>query len=105
MAQQDHHITDIRSGLVKHLSDTDPEETKEWLESFDGLVETQGTERAEYIVRSLLQRAGAKSVAVPMVTTTDYVNTSPSKDSSHSLVSSGSVSDRCFTNPLRISVM
>ena len=77
MAQQDHHITDIRSGLVKHLSDTDPEETKEWLESFDGLVETQGTERAEYIVRSLLQRAGAKSVAVPMVTTTDYVNTIP----------------------------
>ncbi|MFD1214720.1 pyruvate dehydrogenase (acetyl-transferring), homodimeric type, partial [Arthrobacter sp. GCM10027362] len=37
----------------------------------------RGTGRAQFIVRSLLQRAGAKSVGVPMVTTTDYVNTIP----------------------------
>ncbi|WP_146341534.1 pyruvate dehydrogenase (acetyl-transferring), homodimeric type [Nesterenkonia sp. NBAIMH1] len=67
----------IRSGLTNQLPDVDPEETGEWLESFDQLVETHGTERAEYIVRSLLQRAGAKSIGVPMVTTTDYVNTIP----------------------------
>ncbi|RII40923.1 pyruvate dehydrogenase (acetyl-transferring), homodimeric type, partial [Galactobacter valiniphilus] len=71
------HITDIRSGLTNHLSDQDPEETAEWIESFDGLIEAEGTERAQYIMRSLLQRAGAKSVQVPMVTTTDYVNTIP----------------------------
>uniref|UniRef100_UPI000479541A pyruvate dehydrogenase (acetyl-transferring), homodimeric type n=1 Tax=Arthrobacter castelli TaxID=271431 RepID=UPI000479541A len=35
------------------------------------------TERAQFIMRSLLQRAGAQSVGVPMVTTTDYVNTIP----------------------------
>ncbi|MGJ9371557.1 pyruvate dehydrogenase (acetyl-transferring), homodimeric type [Nesterenkonia sp. CF4.4] len=67
----------IRSGLTNQLPDLDPEETQEWLESFDQLVEFHGTERAEYIVRSLLQRAGAKSIEVPMVTTTDYVNTIP----------------------------
>ncbi len=71
------HISHIRSGLTSQLTDRDPEETAEWIESFDDLVETQGTERAQYIVRSLLQRAGAKSVGVPMVTTTDYVNTIP----------------------------
>ncbi|GAA4365199.1 pyruvate dehydrogenase (acetyl-transferring), homodimeric type [Paeniglutamicibacter cryotolerans] len=71
------HISHIRSGLTSQLPDRDPEETAEWIESFDDLVETQGTERAQYIVRSLLQRAGAKSVGVPMVTTTDYVNTIP----------------------------
>ena len=67
----------IRSGLVDQLPDLDPEETAEWLESFDQLVEVHGTERAEYIIRTLLQRAGAKSIGVPMVTTTDYVNTIP----------------------------
>ncbi|MGP7813448.1 pyruvate dehydrogenase (acetyl-transferring), homodimeric type [Glutamicibacter soli] len=71
------HISQIRSGLTYQLSDRDPEETQEWLDSFDALVETQGTERAQFIIRSLLQRAGAKSVGVPMVTTTDYVNTIP----------------------------
>ncbi|GAA1143120.1 pyruvate dehydrogenase (acetyl-transferring), homodimeric type [Nesterenkonia lutea] len=67
----------IRSGLTNQLPDGDPEETQEWLESFDQLVEFHGTERAEYIIRTLLQRAGAKSIEVPMVTTTDYVNTIP----------------------------
>ncbi|WP_149955448.1 pyruvate dehydrogenase (acetyl-transferring), homodimeric type [Zafaria cholistanensis] len=76
MAEEE-HISHIRSGLTSQLPDRDPEETAEWLESFDDLVETQGTERAQFIVRSLLQRAGAKSVGVPMVTTTDYVNTIP----------------------------
>jgi len=67
----------ILSGLTNQLPDRDPEETAEWLESLDTLIQEQGTERARYIMRSLLQRAGAQSVGVPMVTTTDYVNTIP----------------------------
>ncbi|MBM7050894.1 MULTISPECIES: pyruvate dehydrogenase (acetyl-transferring), homodimeric type [unclassified Rothia (in: high G+C Gram-positive bacteria)] len=59
------------------MKDIDPEETGEWIESFDELVEEHGTERAQFIVRSLLQRAGDKSIEVPLVTTTDYVNTIP----------------------------
>ena len=73
-AEESSHIL---SGLTNQMPDKDPQETAEWIESFDGLVETRGTERAEYIMRSLLQRAGTKSVGVPMVTTTDYVNTIP----------------------------
>ncbi len=67
----------ILSGLTNQLPDRDPEETAEWRESLDALIQEQGTERAQYIMRSLLQRAGARSVGVPMVTTTDYVNTIP----------------------------
>jgi pyruvate dehydrogenase E1 component len=67
----------ILSGLTAQLPDRDPEETAEWIESLDTLIKEQGTERAQYIMRSLLQRAGAQSVGVPMVTTTDYVNTIP----------------------------
>nr|WP_313817259.1 pyruvate dehydrogenase (acetyl-transferring), homodimeric type [Citricoccus sp.] len=73
-AEESSHIL---SGLTNQMSDKDPQETAEWIESFDGLVEERGTERAEYIMRQLLQRAGTKSVGVPMVTTTDYVNTIP----------------------------
>ncbi|WP_138443450.1 pyruvate dehydrogenase (acetyl-transferring), homodimeric type [Sinomonas susongensis] len=67
----------ILSGLTNQLPDRDPEETAEWIESLDALIEEHGTERAQYIMRSLLQRAGAQSVGVPMVTTTDFVNTIP----------------------------
>ncbi|MCU6482726.1 pyruvate dehydrogenase (acetyl-transferring), homodimeric type, partial [Arthrobacter sp. A2-55] len=67
----------ILSGLTNQLPDRDPEETAEWLESLDALIADRGTERAQFIMRSLLQRAGAQSVGVPMVTTTDYVNTIP----------------------------
>ncbi|MEV4902305.1 pyruvate dehydrogenase (acetyl-transferring), homodimeric type [Citricoccus sp. NPDC055426] len=73
-AEESSHIL---SGLTNQMPDKDPQETAEWIESFDGLVEARGTERAEYIMRHLLQRAGTKSVGVPMVTTTDYVNTIP----------------------------
>ncbi|PYI64057.1 pyruvate dehydrogenase (acetyl-transferring), homodimeric type [Arthrobacter livingstonensis] len=63
--------------MTNQLPDRDPEETAEWLESLDALIGDRGTERAQFIMRSLLQRAGAQSVGVPMVTTTDYVNTIP----------------------------
>ena len=69
--------TDILSGLTGQLPDNDPEETSEWVQSLDDLIRTEGTERAQFIMRTLLQRAGAHSVGVPMVTTTDYVNTIP----------------------------
>lgn len=46
------HISQIRSGLTYQLSDQDPEETQEWMDSFDSLVESQGTERAQFIIRS-----------------------------------------------------
>ena len=36
------HISHIRSGLTYQLSDRDPEETQEWMDSFDSLVEEPG---------------------------------------------------------------
>ncbi|MGP5218623.1 pyruvate dehydrogenase (acetyl-transferring), homodimeric type [Arthrobacter rhombi] len=54
---------------------SDPEETAEWLESFDGLVEARGTRHASDIMGSLWERASNRSVDVPRPLTTDYVNT------------------------------
>ena len=63
------------STLLDGLKDVDVEETQEWTESLEDLIKTHGTERAEYILRSLIQEAGKKGVEVPVLTKTDYINT------------------------------
>ncbi len=55
--------------------DRDPEETAEWQQSLDGLVATHGHERGREIMLSLLKRSKDLHLGVPMVPTTDYLNT------------------------------
>ncbi|MGA1838934.1 pyruvate dehydrogenase (acetyl-transferring), homodimeric type [Herbiconiux sp. 11R-BC] len=55
--------------------DSDPDETAEWNESLDALVAAQGHERARDIMLSLLKRSKELHLNVPMVPTTDYINT------------------------------
>jgi len=55
--------------------DRDPEETAEWQESLDDLVATHGHERGREIMLSLLKRSKDLHLGVPMVPTTDYLNT------------------------------
>ncbi|ARJ05512.1 pyruvate dehydrogenase E1 component [Cnuibacter physcomitrellae] len=55
--------------------DSDPEETAEWAQSLDALVEAQGHGRAREIMLSLLKRSKELHLNVPMVPTTDYINT------------------------------
>ena len=59
---------------VNHI-DTDPEETAEWQESLDALVAAQGHQRGREIMLSLLKRSKELHLGVPMVPTTDYINT------------------------------
>ena len=69
----------IREGVASYLPDIDPEETSEWLESFDELLERSGPARARYLMLRLLERAGEQRVAIPALTSTDYVNTIPTE--------------------------
>ena len=55
--------------------DLDPLETREWLDSFDALVEAEGPERATFLLKRLLDRARAKRVKLPPVFNTAYKNT------------------------------
>ena len=57
--------------------DSDPEETAEWLESFEGLLQSGGAARAGHILEVLGARAGSTATAAPGAITTDYVNTIP----------------------------
>jgi pyruvate dehydrogenase E1 component len=67
----------IRDGLAAHLPDIDPEETAEWLDSFDAVLDAAGQQRARYLMLRMLQRARERHVGVPSLTSTDYVNTIP----------------------------
>ncbi|HEX7321572.1 MAG TPA: pyruvate dehydrogenase (acetyl-transferring), homodimeric type [Mycobacterium sp.] len=69
----------IREGVASYLPDIDPDETSEWLESFDELLSRSGPERARYLMLRLLERAGEQRVAMPALTSTDYVNTIPTE--------------------------
>src|ERR1700693_408069 len=69
----------IREGVASYLPDIDPEETAEWLESFDDVLERSGQSRARYLMLRLLERAGEQRVAIPALTSTDYVNTIPTE--------------------------
>ena len=63
------------NGLLSQVPDIDPDETGEWLESFDGLVDERGGPRARYVLLNLLKRARERNVAVPTSLNTPYVNT------------------------------
>src|SRR4051812_40500716 len=67
----------ISDGLPSQLPDIDPEETAEWVESLDGVVDERGAQRARYVMLRLLERARERQVGVPPLTATDYINTIP----------------------------
>ncbi|MDN5892534.1 MAG: pyruvate dehydrogenase (acetyl-transferring), homodimeric type [Nocardioides sp.] len=67
----------IHEGLPTQLPDIDPEETREWLNSFDAMAEGRGRERARYLMLRLLERAREKQVGVPALRSTDYINSIP----------------------------
>jgi pyruvate dehydrogenase E1 component len=67
----------ISDGLPSQLLDLDPAETQEWRESLDAVVEHAGSNRARYLMLSVLQRARERQVGVPSLQSTDYINTIP----------------------------
>ena len=63
-----------------HINDQDPSETAEWQESLDQLVAAHGPQRGREIMLSLLKRSKELHLGVPMVPTTDYLNTIAAED-------------------------
>ena len=65
------------NGQPNYVPDIDAEETSEWLESIDDLIQTGGSKRARYILMSMEEHARRKGVETPPNLTTPYVNTIP----------------------------
>ncbi|MDC7233691.1 MAG: pyruvate dehydrogenase (acetyl-transferring), homodimeric type [Spirochaetales bacterium] len=55
--------------------DKDPEETGEWLEALEGVVEEEGSEKAHYLIQQLIDQARKQGIKVPYRATTPYINT------------------------------
>ncbi len=55
--------------------DGDPQETREWLEALDALIEAEGPARATFVLKQLLQHARTRRVPLPQVLNTPYLNT------------------------------
>lgn len=70
-----HESSPLINGLLSRVPDIDQEETQEWLESLDGLIDEKGGPRARYILLSMLRRARQLNVTVPQELNTPYVNT------------------------------
>ncbi len=67
----------IFDGYVHQIPDIDPEETEEWLDSLDAVVDERGKTRARYLLTKLLERAQEMQVSFPATVSTPYVNTIP----------------------------
>lgn len=67
----------IHEGMPTQLPDIDPDETTDWVESLDAMVDNRGRERARYVMLKLLERARERQVGVPALRSTDYINTIP----------------------------
>ena len=62
--------------------DANPQETVEWLEALDQVVEEIGEERAAFLLERLLDRAGSHGIGAVQKLTTPYINTIPAEEES-----------------------
>ncbi|MCS6811818.1 MAG: pyruvate dehydrogenase (acetyl-transferring), homodimeric type [Tepidimonas sp.] len=72
----------LQSPLI--APDADPQETREWLEALDAVIEREGPERAHFLLEQLLEEAREHSIDLPFSATTGYVNTIEPDEEEHS---------------------
>ena len=57
--------------------DIDPAETQEWLESLRAVVKADGSSRAGYLLKKVIDEAYTQGLTLPDTRTTPYINTIP----------------------------
>ncbi len=62
--------TDI---VAKH--DIDPAETQEWMEALQAVIAMEGSERASFLIETLLETARQSGLDIPFSANTPYINT------------------------------
>ncbi|OFZ87181.1 MAG: pyruvate dehydrogenase (acetyl-transferring), homodimeric type [Betaproteobacteria bacterium RIFCSPLOWO2_12_FULL_62_58] len=59
------------------LPDADPQETREWLEALESVLEHEGYDRAHFLLEKLVDRARRSGAYIPYNANTAYMNTIP----------------------------
>ncbi|HKE42575.1 MAG TPA: pyruvate dehydrogenase (acetyl-transferring), homodimeric type [Casimicrobiaceae bacterium] len=57
--------------------DIDPQETREWLDAIDGVIEHVGADRAHFLIERIIDQARRRGAHVPFSANTAYINTIP----------------------------
>ncbi len=58
-------------------SDPDAQETQEWIDALDAVIEQEGPERAHFLLETLMDRARRSGAHIPYSANTAYLNTIP----------------------------
>jgi pyruvate dehydrogenase E1 component len=72
------------SSLSAAPSDDDPQETREWLDALEALIEAEGPQRAHFVLEALIAQARQRGVDMPFSANTAYVNTIPPDEEARS---------------------
>jgi pyruvate dehydrogenase E1 component len=62
---------------MDRFPDPDPQETQEWLDALEAVLEQEGTDRAHYLLERLIDKARRSGAYLPFSANTAYVNTIP----------------------------
>jgi pyruvate dehydrogenase E1 component len=63
--------------MTEQEKDIDLQETQEWLEALDSILEHEGVDRAHFILEKLIAKARKSGAYLPYSATTAYLNTIP----------------------------
>ncbi|GIZ52032.1 pyruvate dehydrogenase (acetyl-transferring), homodimeric type [Noviherbaspirillum aridicola] len=70
--------------LAQAANDPDVMETQEWLDALEAVIETEGPERAHYLMERMVDLARRRGAHIPFSSNTAYVNTIPAHLGEHS---------------------
>ncbi|MCP5201390.1 MAG: pyruvate dehydrogenase (acetyl-transferring), homodimeric type [Gammaproteobacteria bacterium] len=59
------------------VQDDDPQETQEWLDALDAVIDVEGVERSHYLLERLIDKSRRSGVNLPYSARTAYINTIP----------------------------
>ncbi len=65
------------NALSVAAGDADPQETQEWQDALQGVIDQEGPERAHFLIQGLIAQARQEGIDIPYSATTEYVNTIP----------------------------
>ncbi len=57
--------------------DVDPQETREWLDAIDGVLEHEGPDRAHFLIEQVIDKSRRRGAYMPFSANTAYINTIP----------------------------
>ena len=59
------------------IADMDSQETQEWLDALQGVMEYEGPPRVHFLIDKLIEEAREEGIDIPYSATTQYINTIP----------------------------